>query len=151
MNVFLLRFPPGPRAPFKLLARAWLVTVAAATVPYAALASPRLHCQIEQGDVSQVLEFAPVADPYRVKAIDVGERFRFKAVVVGDERHVDYIKLYTYSRNHRQAVLLHEAEYRSPQAHSISTPAALTGTQRLYSSPLGRELSYGCALVEVEP
>ncbi len=147
------RLPPGPCTPFNLRARAWLigVTFAAASVSVAAHASPRLRCQIEQGEVSQVLEFAPVADPYRVKAIDVGEHFRFKAVVAGDERHVDYIKLYTYSRNHRQAVLLHEAQYRSPQAHGISSPAALTGTQRLYSPPLGRELSYGCALVEVEP
>ena len=92
-----------------------------------------------------------MADPYRVKSVDVGEHFRFKAVVVGDERHVDYIKLYTYYRNQRQAVLLHEAEYSAPEAQGASSPAALTGTQRLYSPRLGRELSYGCALFEAAP
>ncbi|MFO1206233.1 MAG: hypothetical protein U1E63_10980 [Burkholderiales bacterium] len=112
---------------------------------------PRLRCHVEYADNSQVLEFAPVADPYRVKAVDIGERFRFKAVVVGDERHVDYIKLYTYYRNERQAVLLHEAEYQAPEVARSTAPAALTGTQRLYSPLLGRELSYGCTLIEDAP
>lgn len=114
----------------------------------AASAAPLLRCQIDQGGQTQVLEFAPVGDPYSVKAIDINGRFRFKAVVIGDERHIEYIKLYTYSQSRRQPVLLHEAKYLAPVAPTSSSPAALTGLNYVYSPHLERELQYGCTLLE---
>jgi hypothetical protein len=116
-----------------------------------ALASPRLRCQLIQGGTMQVLDFAPALNPYDVKAVDLDGRFRFKAVVIGDERKIDYIKLYTYYQSKRQAVLLHEARYLAPAADSGAGSAALTGTNTLYSPNLGREFQYGCALIEVTP
>jgi hypothetical protein len=121
----------------------------------AAFASPLLRCQIDQGGSTQVLEFAPVSDPYSVKAIDINGRFRFKAVVIGDERHIEYIKLYTYSQTRRQPVLLHVAKYLAPVALPVAlpspAPAALTGLNYVYSPQLERELQYGCALLELAP
>jgi hypothetical protein len=114
-------------------------------------ASPRLRCQLEQGGTTQVMDFTPVLNPYSVKAVDLNGRFRFKAVVIGDERKIDYIKLYTYYQSKRQAVLLHEAKYLAPAADSGTGSAALTGTNTLYSPDLGREFQYGCALVEATP
>lgn len=99
----------------------------------------------------EVLDFTPVQDPYSAKPVDLNGKFRFKAVVIGDEHQIDYIKLYTYFRSKRQAVLLHEAKYLAPVAHAGQSPVALTGMNYLYSPDLGRELQYGCALVELTP
>lgn len=122
------------------------------TLAAGAGAAPRLNCQIDQGGDTWRLEFSPVADPYRVTATDINGNFRFKAVVVGDPTHVDYVKIYTYYQTARQAVLLHEARYAAPVVTPASaSPAALTGYQYVYSPRLGRELRYGCALVESAP
>jgi hypothetical protein len=119
--------------------------------PSAASASLHLRCKLSQGGTVQVLDFMQVKDPYSVKAVDIGRHFRFKAVVIGDERKIDYIKLYTYYQSKRQAVLLHEANYLNPKLDASPDLAALTGTNYLYSPELGRELQYGCALIEVAP
>ena len=121
--------------------------LASALIPATTCAAPLLRCQIDQGGSTQMLEFAPVSDPYPVKAIDINGRFRFKVVMVGDERHIDYIKLYTYSHARRQPVLLHEAKYMAPVAGPA--PAALTGLNYVYSPQLERELQYQCSLQEV--
>lgn len=125
--------------------------LAVGLIPTMVFASPLLRCQIDQGGSTQVLEFAPVSDPYSVKAIDINGRFRFKAVVIGDERHVEYIKLYTYSQSPRQPVLVHEAKYLAPVALAGRSPAELTGWNHVYSPRLERELQYGCTLLERAP
>lgn len=131
---------PGTRT---LLAAALLF---AATVQ----AAPLLRCQVSYSGETRTLEAAPVSDPYSVEAWDIGGRFRFKAVVIGDDRRIDYIKLYAYYQAERQPVLLHQAKYLPPFAAS-DAPYALTGLNYLYSPDLGRELQYGCALDGVHP
>lgn len=133
--------PARPRA-------AALLLLAALAAPASALAAPRLHCHIEQGGTVQDLQFAPVSDPYTVPAIAINNRFRFKAVVIGDATRVSYIKLYTYYVTKRQPMLLQESHYAAPQVTAGADPAALTGIVNLYSPLLGRELQYGCALRE---
>ena len=122
-------------------------------LPAVVSASPLLRCQVTYAGATRVLEFAPVADPYRVEAVDIDGRFRFKAVVVGDDRRVDYVSLYSYYEVERQSVLLHQAKYLAPVARASSAsnaaPGALTGHNYLYSPGLERELQYACALVEV--
>ena len=122
-------------------------------LPAVVSASPLLRCQVTYAGATRVLEFAPVADPYRVEAVDIDGRFRFKAVVVGDDRRVDYVSLYSYYEVERQSVLLHQAKYLAPVARASSAsnaaPGALTGQNHLYSPGLERELQYACALVEV--
>lgn len=114
-----------------------------------AVAAPRLSCEILQGGNTLKLQFEPVSDPYVVEAIDINERFRFKAVMVGSEQKVDYIKFYAYYLSSGQAVLLHEAKYLSPVPQKNAIPDTLTGQHYLYSPELGREMQYGCALLEV--
>lgn len=111
------------------------------------LATPLLRCKVDQGGSAQVLEFAPESSPYTAKAIDINGRFRFKAVVVGDARQIEYIKIYTYDFPKRQPVLLHEAKYMAPVAGSVS----LTGVNFVYSPRLERELRYECTLLETAP
>jgi hypothetical protein len=119
--------------------------------PAALFASPLLRCQIDQGGKVQVLDSIPVADPYSVEAVDINGRFRFKAVVIGDKQHIEYIKLYVYSQTKRQPVLLHLAKYLAPVAAAGSASSALTGINYVYSPQLERELQYGCALLEKTP
>ena len=116
-----------------------------------AQATPALRCLLEHGGETRSLSFAPTTDPYRVESVDVGGAFRFKAVVYGEQESIAYVKLYTYYQSPRQAVLLHQASYRAPQAESVASARSLTGDQRLYSARLGMEFLYNCTLVEERP
>lgn len=116
-----------------------------------ASASPRLRCQIEQGYKTQIHEATPSQNPYTVQPVEVRSRFRFKAVVVGDAQHVDYVKLYTYYYLRGQAVLVHMVHYPSPAVSQDAGPGLLTGLQRVYSPQLGFEMQYQCSLYEVTP
>lgn len=142
------------RIPFALPSPAWphaagtLILLAAALAADGAAAAPRLHCHIEQGGKVQDLLFAPVSDPYSVASVAIDNRFRFKAVVVGDAQQITYIKLYTYYTTRRQPMLLQESKYLAPQVQAGADPAGLTGIVYLYSPLLGREMQYGCALRE---
>ena len=121
------------------------------TVPTMAQAAPHLRCQLDQGGTTLVREFAPLADPYGVASIDLNGRFRFKAVVIGDERKIQYIKLYTYCQTARRLVLVHEVKYLSPELPAGATALALTGQNYVYSPDKEREFQYSCSLIEATP
>lgn len=114
-------------------------------------AAPLLRCQIEQGGAGTTIDTVPVADPYTVPARDINGHFRFKAVVIGDAAHVEYVKLYVYATTKRQPLLLHETVYLAPVARRDAAPGALTGVNYVYAPNLERELQYRCALLEVTP
>jgi hypothetical protein len=135
------------RAGFALSTGFLLIGLSSAT----ALATPLLHCTIEQGGITQVLEFGPESSPYTARAIDINGQFRFKAVMVGDVRQIEYAKIYTYDFPKRQPVLLHEAKYLAPVTRQNSQSASLTGVNFVYSPRLERELQYECALLETAP
>ena len=80
------RMKPDPAARLTLV----LSLLASWTFPITAAAAPRLRCQIERVGTSQVLDFAPAADPYSVPAIPINSRFRFKAVVIGDAQRIQF-------------------------------------------------------------
>jgi hypothetical protein len=131
-----------------LLAGGLLLTVLV-TVSIDAAAAPLLHCHLQQGDTVTDTQTAPTTDPYTVAAQRINH-FRFKAVVVGDTDHVDYVNLYTYYDTGNGATndirLLQEAKYSAPQVPGGTASASLTGTVYLYEPSLGREFSYNCAL-----
>ena len=128
-----------------------LAFVASGILPIVAHAAPLLRCQLDQGGSVMLRDFSPVADPYTVVPVEINGLFRFKAVVIGDAQHIEYIKLYVYSKTKRQPVLLHEASYLAPTASQDTRPSALTGVNYIYSPQLERELKYGCALLESTP
>lgn len=131
----------------RALVRHCLLLCALAMALPAAWSAPRLRCQIWQGGMNYALEFKPGSDPYSVKAIEIGERFRFKAVLIGDEEKVEYLKTYVYAQTERQPVLVHTAHYVSPRAEV--GPKSLTGVNLVYAPRLERELQFDCALYEV--
>ncbi|HEU4855024.1 MAG TPA: hypothetical protein VFS89_07010 [Nitrosospira sp.] len=116
----------------------------------ASAASPLLRCEISQGGEAYIVDFLPRIDPYTVEAKNINGKFRFKAIVLGNEKLVESVKIYTYYQEQHQMVLLHEAKYMPPFSQSPSSPAALTGVNYLYSPRLEEELQYGCALLEVD-
>ena len=113
-------------------------------------APPFLRCEIYQSGEKYVLDFVRRDEPYGAEAKDINERFRFKAVVIGDEQHIKYVKIYTYYKEQHQVVLLHEVKYLPPFRQSSPGFAALTGINYLYSPVMERELQYGCAFVKFQ-
>ena len=117
---------------------------------HAVFAAPLLRCHVAYAGTTQVIEAAPVADPYPVPSVDIGGRFRFKAVMVGSTVHVDRILLYAYLEAGRQPILIQEAKYLPPFKAS-AMPYPLTGEQHLYGGPVERELIYSCTLEGIQP
>ena len=126
------------------------LVVGAFLLSHAAFAAPLLRCDVTYAGSAYVVETGPAADPYPVASVDIGGRFRFKAVMVGDAVQVEYIKLYAYLDTARQPLLIQQASYLPPFT-ATATPYRLTGEQRLYAGPVERELIYSCTLKGVEP
>jgi len=126
----------------------WMRSCIAATLFVSASASfasnqqLRLQCQLFAGGEDHVFFFAPTAQPYTAKPIDL-ERFRFKAIVSLGTDQIEHIKITVSYRSSGQVLILQQATYFPPFPQSQS----LTGRQQLYSPDLGRELSYDCAVV----
>jgi hypothetical protein len=124
--------------------------VAGLLLTQAAFAAPLLRCDVTYAGSTTVIETHPVTDPYPVASVDIGGRFRFKAVMVGDAARVDYIKLYAYLDTPRQPLLVQEATYLPP-FKTTAAPYLLTGEQHLFAGPVERELIYSCTLAGVNP
>jgi len=130
--------------------RTSLALMAGVVLGATAWATPLLRCEVTYAGSAHVLEATPVTDPYPVPAVDIGGRFWFKPVMVGQGGTVDYVKLYAYLDTRKQPLLIQEAIYQPP-FQSSATPYPLTGTQHLYAGPVERELIYSCTLQGVQP
>lgn len=115
-----------------------------------AAASPLLSCQVTYAGTSHTVLARPVADPYPVPSVDIGGRFWFKAVMVGDAGKVQRILLYAYQDANPHPVLVHQAKYLPPYPRTLQ-PWAITGQQHVYAGPLERELIYSCTLEGLTP
>lgn len=137
------------RAALSLIALAF---TAITLIPQTTFAATLLRCKIEQSGATFVVESSPRLDPYGVASVAINKNFRFKAVVVGNDQKIDYVKIYAYDMGKRQAILLHEAKYLAPLVQTAQSaelaPFQLTGMQYLYSPDLNREMQYGCSLIE---
>ena len=137
------------RTTLSLITLITLILMVLILIPQAAFSAPLLHCKIEQSGATFLVETSPRLDPYGFASVAINKSFRFKAVMIGDEKKIDYIKIYTYYQGDRQAILLHEVKYLAPVAQSAALPPyQLTGTNYLYSPNLNRELQYGCSLID---
>lgn len=110
-----------------------------------------LRCAIEVNGEVQVHAFKPTSDPYSVKSVAIGERFRFKAVVWAEADEVKLVSISAYYQTHRQPMLMQQAKYIKPIPQTQPAPDALTGRVALYSPVLGKELAYQCALHRESP
>lgn len=117
----------------------------------AAQAAPLLRCHVGYALDDYVFDYTPTDNPYTAESKVIDDRFRFKAVMIGDAQHVEYVKIYVYADTPRQPTPLLENVYLSPTPQAHPSDYALTGKNVAYSPRLGRELRYGCALIEVTP
>ena len=131
----------------KRRAAAVFATLLASTVTVAA---PLLRCQVAYAGTTHTIEANPVADQYPVPSVDIGGRFRFKAVMVGSNERVERVLLYAYLDAKHQPILVQEAKYLPPYPVS-ATPYLLTGEQHLYAGVVERELIYSCTLQGIQP
>ena len=115
--------------------------VAMAPGKVALSAEPMLHCKVAESGETHIVETALVSNPYAVKAAEF-RRFRFKAVFIGADKQIEYIKLYSYYLNGQRAVLLHESKHMPP--FTQATP--ISGVNYIYSPVLGHEMQYQCSL-----
>lgn len=115
-----------------------------------AVAEPQLTCLVTYAGATQTVLARTVADPYSVPSVDIGGRFGFKAVMVGDATQVSRIVLYAYQDTKPHPVLVHLAKYLPPYPRTVQ-PWALTGQQHVYAGPLERELIYRCTLEGLAP
>jgi hypothetical protein len=115
-----------------------------------ALAQPQLTCQVTYAGATQTVVAQPVADPYPVPSVDIGGRFGFKAILVGDGQKLERILLYTYLDAEPHPVLIHQAKYLPPFPRTVE-PWGFTGQQYLYGGPQERELIYSCNLQGLAP
>ena len=112
-------------------------------------AGPQLSCAFELNGHSETHVFKPVTDPYLAESIDIGERFRFKAVVLASANQVDLVNLYVSYQTRRQPMILQHAKFIKPTLQTSAQANSLTGRVAVYSPFLGKELVYDCNLVEV--
>lgn len=111
----------------------------------AAHAAPLLRCEVTYAGTTHLVQATPGTDPYAAPSVEIGGRFRFKAVLLGSERRIEAINLYAYLDARRQPILIHQAKYLPPFKRSVA-PYALTGHNYLYASDVERELQYSCTL-----
>lgn len=124
-----------------------VLTVVISVTGCAAFASPALECEVTYAGHTQTVVAHPVADPYPVPAVDIAGRFRFKPIVVGDDRRIRRVLIYVYLETDAQPVLIQQAKYLPPfPGADASGSMALTGQQYLYAGALERELIYQCQL-----
>lgn len=134
------RFPLGAR----IGARS-AVILTALLLAGAAHAAPLLRCDVTYAGTTHLVQATPGTDPYTAPSVEIGGRFRFKAVVLGSEQRIEAINLYAYLDARRQPILIHQAKYLPPFRRSVA-PYALTGQNYLYASNVERELQYSCTL-----
>lgn len=110
-----------------------------------AAAGPAVVCAVSYGGTVHTIAVAPDTDPYTAEAVDIEERFRFKAVVRGRAPRIEVVKVYVYLETPRQPVLLHEARYLAPFS-GAALPGGFTGEHTVIAPPLERQLHYACTL-----
>ena len=126
-----------------LLALAGLALCSTASATWAA---PDLVCQIRYASETQLVRQSVSADPYGAPTHTVDKRFAFKAVVLGTPEHIDAITVSVYDLQADNAPVMIQQVQHLPPFNTQPDLPALTGWNRVYSSVLGREFIYGCAL-----
>jgi len=130
-----------------------------ALLPRLALASAQLQCTFDVNSETHHTVHGLATDPYTVAAVPIGNRFRFKAIVMaaaqdaaqGAPAAIESVNLYVYYNTRRQPMVMQHTQYLQPLPLRNPAPDALTGRVALYSPLLGKELQYHCALAEVAP
>lgn len=124
-----------------------------------------LHCEVRYASDTWHMDAVPQRDPLAVPWLEMGGRFAFRAVLRGEGGRLRHITLQVQDREADLRPMVHQVQLVAPFAGSLAQPPqapaaateadsarpaaflpSLTGWQHVYSTVLGRELVYGCAL-----
>jgi hypothetical protein len=141
---------PTFRAAPKKRLRFFAASVLSLAFSASAYATPLLRCHVSYAGSTEIIEAQPSKDPYTIESINIGERFRFKAVMIGSGEKIEYIKLYAYFQARHKDIMIHQATYLPPFKTSQEA-ITLTPHNHLYASDVERELQYHCTLQGVQP
>jgi hypothetical protein len=112
-------------------------------------ATALLRCHVSYADQTQIIDVFPHSEPYETQAVDIGGRFTFKAVMIGEATNIKHIALYAFFQSSPKDLPIHEAVYRGP--FKLNTvPTLLTPYNHLYAGEVERELKYHCNLSKVK-
>ena len=129
------------------LLRLTLLTVALTSTagPAAAQHSEHLHCEIRYASQTWQLDVNPTDEPLSVQPSDVGGRFAFRAFARRHSDGIGHITTQVFDLEADQAPMVQQFQRAAPWPSDPEGPS-LTGWQQVYSTRLGRELVYGCAV-----
>ena len=123
-----------------------LLAALPALLSLTAHAAPQLRCHTRYNGESRTHLIAPVASPYGVEGVTLGERFVFRVVFQNAPADIAAVKVYT-------AVLpdegppqpVHQATYRWPVAAGRQhEEQGFTGLQRFFEPTYNGHLEYWC-------
>ncbi len=128
------------------------VTANAQTADVLTADTRQLACEVTYAGQTQRIAVTPTADPYRQEAVNIRNRFRFKAVHVQGAEVTPRIGIYVYLEVDPHPLLIQHVTLQPPYPQAAAGARAdLVGEQRLYAGRLERELIYRCFLEPKTP
>ncbi len=117
-------------------------------VPACASAAWRIDCHIDFEGEGRVVVSRPVASPYAVASIAVGDIFLFRTVFQDRPADVAGVTIATYRSGDEGPVMIHQASHPwPPAAGGRRARHGFTGLQRVFEPGYDGELEYWCEAV----
>ena len=117
-----------------------------ALLPFAAQAGPRVVCHTQYNGEGQAHVAYPVAAPYDVEGVTLGERFVFRVVFQNKPADIAAVKVFTsILPDEGPAQPVHQATWRWPlPAGRQPQGQGFTGLQRVFEPTYTGHLEYWC-------
>lgn len=117
-----------------------------ALLPFAAQAGPRVVCHTQYNGEGQAHVAYPVAAPYDVEGVTLGERFVFRVVFQNKPADIAAVKVFTsILPDEGPAQPVHQATWRWPlPAGRQPQGQGFTGLQRVFEPTYNGHLEYWC-------
>lgn len=121
------------------------------TLPLGGLAAaPQLWCELHFASEVRTFHQSVVDDPYAAIDTTLDGRFTFRSVVLGRDQQIESITLSVFDLAAAHAPMIQQTRLLPPFNTQPELPA-LTGWHLAYSSVLGSEFRFGCALRPAVP
>ncbi len=123
-----------------------LPAVLSALLPFTADAAPRIVCHTHYNGESQAHVAHPVATPYGVEGVTLGERFVFRVVFQDKPADIAAVKVFTsILPDEGPSQPVHQATYRWPVPPGRQAEGqGFTGLQRVFEPTYNGHLEYWC-------
>lgn len=103
-----------------------------------------IACHVTYGGLTQIIEAAPMTEPYQAASTAIGSFFQFRIVFRRTPADLAGIKIYTYSTSDSGPALIHQGSYAYPLRNAAQE--GFTGRQIVYEPLRDGELQYWCEL-----